>query len=473
MRTLLAAVVLAASLAPSPPAAAVEGEACHTGHFVLSTDCDAETRDWVASRLEAFRSALEILVPAATGVALSPEPIRVLLFEAPERYEAWAAEHAPALRHNGGYYDGRTRTVVAYQRSNPLQLQFHEIAHAVMGDVFDDPEYRRYARAGWPVWFDEGFAEYISSWESSGGDFRFGAVHPARLATLADAMRRGRMVPLDRLLDARPGRFFGPDRNLWYASAWGFVDLLLSEPDLRSRVPRWVRRLRAGEHGRRSFLEVFGPDLAALERRLARRVRDLVASFPRSLAPLTEERSLDAWTVHEGGLWEADGEVLEGRGAGDWNYLTRPVPPMDGVVLDVDVQRADGASLGLVLGHHGVGEYPYHTLVELEGGRVAIRHVRDVDRLTRSIGRPATLRAGGWTPVRLTLRRGVVSVWIGGRHVLSARAGGSVMSLLGLWVQGGQGRFRRLALAPAPGYAGGPAAPPPPRPPGSDDDARP
>lgn len=437
-----------ASAGEAPPMVTVG-----TAHFELTTDCDAETRSRLLARLEAFRDALGILVLAATDVPLGPSPVRMQLFEQPTDYAAFTVDHAPGLGHNGGYYDGATRTVYAYRRSNPMQLLFHEITHAVMGDVFGDPWYERYARPGWPVWFDEGFAEFASSSAlDASGATRFGALQPARLATLIDAMERGRLMPLAKVLRARAADFSGAHMDLWYAQAWGLVDLLLAEPDLRGRVPVWVERLRNGEHGVAAFLAVFGDDLGALQARFQRRIGRLAASAPHAMALLAGP-GLDAWTVHEGGEWRLEGATLSGRGQSGWNYLTRSVPPVQAFSLDFEVEHAGGGSLGLVLGHHGVGAYPYHTIVELGRGSASLRHIRAADRLTREVEGVAMLRPEGYTPVRLELRHGVLSVWVDGRHVLSARPGRPVASLVGLYVQEGSARFRGLLLTPVSGYA--------------------
>jgi len=162
----LTALVLMGSLffsAEIALASSDEMRRVETEHFVVKTDCSPQTIKWVTSRLEAFRSALDILLSATMGVPLADERVKILLFEHARDFSAHAEVHAPALRHNGGYYDGATRTVVAFYRSNPLRLLLHEVVHAALGDVFKDANYRRYTRRGWPVWFDEGFAEYAAS----------------------------------------------------------------------------------------------------------------------------------------------------------------------------------------------------------------------------------------------------------------------------------------------------------------------
>jgi hypothetical protein len=429
-----------------------------TPHFVLTTDSDPDTLSRVASRLEAFHDAMAVLVPAATGAALPELPIRVRLFEDAASYRAFAATHAPALADNGGYYDGATRTVVAHRRSNPLQLVLHEVVHAMLGDVFGDPDHLRYSRPAWPIWFDEGFAEYASSVRLHGRDLQVGALHAARLATLVDAARADAVPSIERLFATRAEDFSGPDKDLWYAAAWGVVDLLMAEPDLRGALPQWIGRLR-DDAPTAAFAAVFGRDL---DRRLRLRIGRLAAAAPRPLA-LIQDADLDAWTVHGQGQWRQRGDVL--RGAGDaaaWHYLTRPVVPVRAFELELEIRRAGDTSVGLVLGHHRAGAYPYHTQIDLRPDRTAVRSVLAVGQLEPLAGAGPLLSPGRWATVQVAQRAGVLSLWVDGVIALSVPAPEPTLSLLGLYVQGGAAEFRRFALAPAAGFAAGPAEPPPP-----------
>lgn len=424
-----------------------------TDHFLIDSNCDVSSRTWIASRLEAFRDALEVLVPAATGVPLSDRTIRVKLFETREEYLKDASGHASRLVHNGGFYDGANRTVVAYRRANPLQLQLHEVAHAVLGDVFSDATFTRYGRPGWPVWFEEGFAEYVSSYVLVGPELHFGAVHVARLATLQDALERDRLIPLPRLLRAQGADFSGQSNALWYASAWGLVHLMLSEPDLRSRVPEWIGRLRQGEHGLAAFQGVFGQDPRDLDRRLRHHIARLSATEARSLA--LADGGLDAWTAHEGGTWSAVGDVIQGVGNSGVNYLTRAIAPMGQFTLELEVQREAGAHLGIVLGHHAMDRYPYHTLVDLSDRDLVVRHVRDTNH-TIPVARSAlSVPPGKWTRLRIVGREDSLEIWAGDRRILQSPLGHHRLSLVGLYVQGGVARFRHLGVAPWSGYAAG------------------
>ncbi len=447
--------------ADAPDAPAPRQVSVQTRHFLLTTDCDAETRTFLASRLDAYRDALDVLVTAATGVTPAASGTQVLVFESASGYAAWARQHQPALAHHGGYYAGAHRTVVTYFRSNPLQVIFHEVAHAVLGEVFDDPHYYRYARRNWPVWFDEGLAEYVSSYQLDGADYTFGAPHPARLSTLVDALERGRLVPLRELLLAPAARFSGPQMHAWYAAAWGLTDLLLGDPELRGRVPAWVQRLRDGEDGLTSFVAVFGPDLDVLERRFHRRIRQLAARGPRPQA-LYNGLGLDDWTLHDGGHWRSVRGVIEAASAGSRDYLTRSIDAQRAFTLALSVRR-DAGTVGLVLGHHGVDGYPYHTLLDLGPDHVSVRRSSSAERLDPLVRLPLAVPAGAWVDLRLTLDRGVLSAWADQTYLFSVQLERPVVSLLGLFTQGGTAGFRDLQLTPGVLAAGAPPLPRPPR----------
>jgi len=430
-------------------------------HFIVSAACDAQTRKILIGHLETFHSVLNVLVPSVTGIGLSDAPIGVLLYEDAGDYHAHVRQHAPGLGHNGGYYDGHARRVVSHRRANPLQLQFHEIAHAALGDVFDDPTHQRYARPGWPVWFDEGFAEYVSSFEVVPEGLKFGAPHLARIATLVSAIESHQTISLSALLKARSRSFTGKDMDLWYATSWGLVDLLLSEPDLRRRVPRWIAKLRAGDDGLIAFRDVFGADLRALEHRFHRRVRRL-GSQRREVRPLAPRGKIEHWTAHDGGRWWSEGGQILGQSEHAWSYLTTPLPLSRNYQVDLDLHASSGSRLGLVLGRHHVGGYPYHTILSFDGQQVSVREVKSADEVKTLVSRPFALPTSSWSSLKLSVERGVLVVRIDGQDMLATRLAKPSLSLLGLYVERGAARFRDPIFSSAAHYPAGPKAIEPP-----------
>lgn len=450
--------LLGAWPAPSAATPARKLAVIHTQHFVLKTDAPPALRAHLAKQLDDFRDALDTLLRAATDVAPFQAPLTVVVYEDARDYAAHARTHAPRLVHNGGYYDGANRQVVTYRRSNALQVIFHEVAHAVIGDLFADPRYERYRRPRWPIWFDEGLAEYVSSYDTVGGDLRFGTVHAARLATALDMLERRQTISLGQLLQARPARFSGNDKASWYASAWALVDLLLADDELRPRVHRWVAKLRAGADGYASFVSTMGLDLATLRDRLAKRVRQLSRRPVGPLALTDPTLGLAGWTQHEGGSWTATRGQIEGVSDGGWDYLTRAVPPLRSFRLELSVRR-DGGAVGVVLGDHRAGAYPYHTLIDIGAETLTVRKSPAEDRVIPLLNRPVPAPPGQWLSLMLALDDGILSGWRSGKHVFSVPLERPVVSLVGVYLRGGSGGFRDATLTSGPQPGQGAASP--------------
>jgi len=238
---------------------------------------------------------------------------------------------------------------------------------------------------------------------------------------------------------------------------------MLAEPDLRAGVPRWVARLRRGDQGDVAFYEIFGRDLLTLERRLYQRVRDLSQrpTVTRALAP---KGKLEPWTAHDGGRWWSEGQVVVGQSIAGWSYLTTPVPLSLRYALTVDLAPTPGTHLGIVLGRHAVGGYPYHTLIAFDGTTLTLRRVLGPERVETLVQRPLALDPRLWTAVRLSVDRGVLIVSVAGEDVAAVRLEDPATSVFGVYVERGTARFRDPVLRPVTGQPTGPRSVPPPPP---------
>lgn len=431
-------------------------------HFRLLCDCPDAVRDETMAQLEAFHDVLTILIPAVTGVAIVDQQIELMLFEERSDYTKHVNSFAPNLAHNGGYYDGKNRRIVAHRRANPLQLQFHEIVHAAMGDVFADPAYQRYAKRGWPVWFDEGFAEYVSSFETHASGLQFGAQHPAHIALLVDAMLRDKMIPLATLLRGRTEDFTGKRMGLWYAASWALTEFILADEQLRGQVAEWINDLKRGQDGLVSFTKRFG-SLASLDGRLRARIMKMAARVhpAQQLAP---RGRLDAWTAHSGGQWDSQGDIILGRSGDMGSYLTRAVHFRDGFTFSVSASTDPGASFGVVIGRHGVGLYPYHTLISFDAKGVHVSRVKGPDDIEMMSSQRKAWGQTEWRHVEISMSEARLSIKVDQEAVLTLPYATKGMSLVGLHLQNGGARFERPTLGPESRFATGPRMFTPPRP---------
>lgn len=158
------------------------------------------------------------------------EPVTILLFSTDAAYR----EHAGRLDGRrrdcySGYYQRADRRIVLNIASGEGTLA-HELTHALAH--FDFP--------GMPEWFDEGLAALHEESEFSDDGLRLSGLVNWRLNHLLDAIRRGRLQPIEELMSA--GTVRGGDEAVHYAQARYFC-LYLQE---RRLLSHYYRKLRAG-----------------------------------------------------------------------------------------------------------------------------------------------------------------------------------------------------------------------------------
>ena len=413
-------------------------------HVVLQTDTRPEYAQELLGKLDGFIAQAHAELARVLDVPAQPRPTKVVVFETQERYQDYARLHAPGLVNNGGYYDGGLRTVVTYRYNNSMQLYFHELVHAMMGEQFGDHHFSRYTRRNWPIWFDEGIAEYLGSFDLVGGEVRIPALNKGKLAYLGNALATGDFIDLPHLLEAPAERFSGASMNIYYAESWGLLDFLLHSPGHRGKVAQFFRSVRQGDDGVAAFRAHFGDDLRALEAawrvHLHERTRPPVGTVP-----LLTGESIDDWTVHEGGQWRvAQGEI---RGEGDrhYNYLVKPEVPMTDLTYELDLQLQQGTT-GLILGNNYHKDYPYYFLIELARDAVLLKRALSASQIEPVLQTYADLPLGQWVHLKVSVTDHLLRLAVGGKEVLSARVDRERFSLFGLYLYRAKVRFRNLQV---------------------------
>lgn len=161
------------------------------------------------------------------------------------------AEHArPYLRIERGGYAAQGRGVFYdIGPRDTFVMAAHEGWHQLVQTSFDDPL---------PLWIDEGIACTLEGfrWREDQPDRpEFLAwCNPERFDQLRAASARGSLLPLDRLLDARPQDLIDADKGGgpaldYYAQCWALA-LFLIESDAGARRPGLERLLLDAQDGR-------------------------------------------------------------------------------------------------------------------------------------------------------------------------------------------------------------------------------
>jgi hypothetical protein len=429
----------------------VSGEANHAPlrryagrTIVLQTDTRNDYAVELLTKLDSFLGQASTELSRALDVASQPKPTQIIVFESQERYQDYARQHAPGLVNNGGYYDGGMRTVVTYRFNNSMQLYFHELVHAMMGEQFADHHFSRYTRKNWPIWFDEGIAEYLGSFEVVGTGIRIPAQNKGKLAYLANAIANNVFIDLPSLLRAPPERFSGASMNIYYAESWGLLDFLLHSPLHKPKVAQFFRKIRQGEDGIAAFKASFGEDLTSID--AAWRVYIHEATRPaQGWVPLFSGESIDDWTIHEGGQWRAGQGEIRGQGDRNYNYLIKSEVPMTDLSYELDLQLQQGTA-GLILGNNFHGEYPYYYLIEIARDAVLLKRAWSASQIEPVVQAYAEIPLGQWVHIRVQIVDRVLHMTVGGKEIITTRVDRDRYSLFGLYLYRAKVRFRNVQV---------------------------
>lgn len=230
-----------------------------TAHFlILSPRDDAEAVE-LARDLELFRSVVEVV----TGSKIPPSrvPVRVFAFDGLSSYRPFS------IPNMAGYFIGsmRQRTIVLgaanFRGDHGRAVLQHEYVHFLL---------RNRGLHAYPPWYDEGFAEFLSSVRVNGDQVEVGRPLRDRIRTL----RHVAWLSLDQVLARRNFDGLDPDQvAAFYGQSWLFVHYLQlgrSDANARSEMTQYLAALRNGSSNETAVQRGFGTDSGNLGHLLRR-----------------------------------------------------------------------------------------------------------------------------------------------------------------------------------------------------------
>jgi tetratricopeptide (TPR) repeat protein len=285
----LALVLCLLSPAPaSPREEADKWTSVQSRNFLLVGNASEREIRKVAARLEQFREAFVRLLPV--NHFDSSVPLTVIVFKTDAAYRPFEP-----------LYGGQSTGVVGFFQSNPDvdyitlsvdrkhvrsadALAFHEYVHLLVRNSFGHA----------PLWFNEGLAEYYSTFDISDGNKKvtLGKSLSYRLQTL----RERELVPLEQLLkidDSSPYYTEQDKRNLFYAQSWALIHYLLSSPR-RPQLSAYLQLLAKGMEVETAFRQAFQSDFATLETELRAYLR--LDKLPRQVITFDKRLEFDTLT---------------------------------------------------------------------------------------------------------------------------------------------------------------------------------
>ena len=248
----------------APVMGATKWTQVRTPHYLLLGDARAGDIRAVAQRFEQFHGVMQRVLSRAA--VTSSAPTVVLVFANERSFSPYQPVYDGKRANVGGLFLGASD--INYVAMNveggasAYPTIFHELTHLFVGNAVRHP----------PMWFNEGLAEYYSTFEMRGRD----KVILGRPVMEHIGLLRERFLPMRDLLLADDYTALHNDRGrlgVFYAQSWALVHLLRGNPATRDRFSDYLRRVSAGATADGALEQAFGLDLAAIEKALRRYVR--------------------------------------------------------------------------------------------------------------------------------------------------------------------------------------------------------
>ena len=268
-------------------------------NFTLVGNASEKEIKQVATRLEQFREVFSLLFPHSKLAGL---PTTVIVFKNNSSFKPYKPVADGKVVDVLGYFQsGRDVNYIALSAEKvsdeTLRVIFHESAHLLINNTF--------GRAKIPPWFNEGLAEYYSSFKiEDSRKVSLGNPIPGHLYLL----RSAKLWPLPSLfgIDYYTLERNGHDsRGLFYAQSWALVHYLMQrDSDSQKQLTKFLDLILAKTPTEQAFREAFKTDYSTFEKELANYIRKSsyridVATFERNLefddqmtsAPITEAQA--------------------------------------------------------------------------------------------------------------------------------------------------------------------------------------
>ena len=270
----------------------------HSQNFFLVGNASEKEIKQVATRLEQFREVFSRLFPRLNFA--SPVPTTVIVFKSDSSYKPFKPIADGKVVEVSGYFQGghdlNYITLTTEKRDeNAYSTIFHEYVHLLVNNSL--------GRANVPPWFNEGLAEYYSTFDIQDGQKVF-LGNP--ISHHLQLLRSAHLLPLKTLFAVD---YYSLERNkhetrgLFYAESWALVHYLIqgNEGKHLPKLSRFLDLLLKNTAVETALRDALQTDYAGLEKELKAYIqrsayRINVATFEKKLefdsqlqtAPLTD-----------------------------------------------------------------------------------------------------------------------------------------------------------------------------------------
>lgn len=230
--------------------------------FMIGNTGEKEIRQ-VGLKLEQFREVFTRLFPKMRFN--TPVPTTVVVFKSHSSYGPFKP-HA----NTAGYFQAGqdvnyiTLTTELDGRQDPFNVIFHEYTHLLVNNTFENA----------PLWFNEGLAEYYSSFKMT-DDRKVELGYP--ISNHVYLLRDNKMLPLRTLFEVdhkSPHYNESKKQGIFYAQSWALMHyLLIGKAGKVEQLAKFLELQNANVPMDQAFQESFGMPYEAMEKDLRNYVK--------------------------------------------------------------------------------------------------------------------------------------------------------------------------------------------------------
>jgi hypothetical protein len=223
---------------------------------IYTTAGERRARDTLSDfeRVHAFFADFLKLPPPTGG------PTRIVLFSTADEYHPYRPNAVATAFYQTGV--DRDHIVMRLSDDGGLRTIVHEYTHAVM----------RRANNEYPLWLNEGLAEFFSTMESSGRQMKLGQPPPSRMRLV----QGGPLILLDRVfaMDLSSREYASQTHaGAFYSQSWALTHMLLADEKYRPGWTRFLTEITAGANTARALSVTYGKTVAMIARDLDAYIR--------------------------------------------------------------------------------------------------------------------------------------------------------------------------------------------------------
>jgi FimV-like protein len=332
----------------TPVAAKDTWVSVRTKNFLMLGNASEKEIRRVALKLEQFREAFTIIFPNVRFN--TPVPTTVVVFKSDSSY----APFKPNANTAGYFQSGQdvnyiTLTTEVRGEQDPFTVIFHEFTHLLVNNTFSDA----------PVWFNEGLAEYYSTFSIT-DDQKVVLGKP--IGSHVFLLRQNKILPLKTLfaVDQRSPYYNERDKqSIFYAQSWALMHYLIVGKEGRAeKLGKFLQLMGPNMPVEQAFQQAFGVPFETVEKDLRNYVQQDRYNIVRGHfeEKLEQDTSAPATQLTDAEVQAYLGDLLlHSHRADAYTYLERAVK------LDPTLAMAH-ASLGMAYFHEGKIDQAYASL---------------------------------------------------------------------------------------------------------------